>query len=100
MAGETEKAIEWISEAIKTKSSLLLSILPTRSWVQLKMNFNEFINQYRVEAFKKISKDPSKAHITLIGLAFECGFNSKTVFNTYFKKETGMTPKEFLKREE
>jgi adenylate cyclase len=63
-------------------------------------NFNEFVNHYRVEAFKKISKDPSKAHITLIGLAFECGFNSKTVFNTYFKKETGMTPKEFLKRGE
>lgn len=61
-------------------------------------NFNEFINHYRVEAFKKISKDPSKAHITLIVLAYESGFNSKTVFNTYFKKETGLTPKQFLKQ--
>ncbi len=61
-------------------------------------NFNEFINHYRIEAFKQISKDPGKAHLTLIGLAYESGFNSKTVFNTYFKKETGMTPKEFLKR--
>lgn len=60
-------------------------------------NFNEFINHYRVEEFKKICGDPAKAHITLIGLAYESGFNSKTVFNTYFKKETGVTPKQFLK---
>ncbi|MDW7691758.1 helix-turn-helix domain-containing protein [Flammeovirgaceae bacterium SG7u.111] len=60
-------------------------------------NFNEFINSYRVEEFKKLSQDPKKSHITLMGLAYESGFNSKTVFNTYFKKETGLTPKQFLK---
>jgi TolB-like protein/class 3 adenylate cyclase/AraC-like DNA-binding protein/Tfp pilus assembly protein PilF len=60
-------------------------------------NFNEFINHYRVEAFKDLLKSPQSAHITLEGLAFESGFNSKTVFNTYFKKETGLTPGQFLK---
>jgi len=60
-------------------------------------NFNEFINHYRVEVFKSLARDPKKAHLTLIGMAFECGFNSKTVFNTYFKKETGLTPKQYLK---
>jgi adenylate cyclase len=60
-------------------------------------NFSEFINHYRVETFKKIAADPRNAHITLIGLAYDSGFNSKTVFNTYFKKETGLTPKQFLK---
>ncbi|MCF8364554.1 MAG: helix-turn-helix domain-containing protein [Bacteroidales bacterium] len=59
-------------------------------------NFNEFINQYRVEAFKLLADDPKNAHVTLVGLAFDCGFNSKTVFNTCFKKETGLTPKQFL----
>ncbi|MFK7772502.1 MAG: helix-turn-helix domain-containing protein [Saprospiraceae bacterium] len=59
-------------------------------------SFNEFINHYRVETFKQIAKDPKNAHITLIGLAYESGFNSKTVFNTYFKKETGTTPKKWL----
>ncbi|MBX2841405.1 MAG: helix-turn-helix domain-containing protein [Flammeovirgaceae bacterium] len=63
-------------------------------------NFSEFINHYRVEKFKALSKDPDKSHITLIGLAYESGFNSKTVFNTYFKKETGLTPKQFLKLQE
>ena len=59
-------------------------------------SFNEFINHYRVERFKQIAKDPKNAHFTLIGLAYESGFNSKTVFNTYFKKETGTTPKKWL----
>ncbi|WP_339924439.1 helix-turn-helix domain-containing protein [uncultured Cyclobacterium sp.] len=60
-------------------------------------NFNEFVNHYRVEAFKEIANDPKNSHLSLIGLAYDSGFNSKTVFNTYFKKETGLTPKQFLK---
>jgi TolB-like protein/AraC-like DNA-binding protein/Tfp pilus assembly protein PilF len=70
------------------------------SWLinnEYQKNFSEFINHYRVEAFKRISKDPKNSHITLIGIAFESGFNSKTVFNTFFKKETGMTPLQYLK---
>ena len=60
-------------------------------------NFNEFVNQKRIEHFKKLAVDPSNAHISLIGLAYESGFNSKTVFNTTFKKEVGMTPKAYQK---
>jgi AraC-like DNA-binding protein len=63
-------------------------------------NFSEFINHYRVEAFKEMAKDPNKGHLTLLGLAYDSGFNSKTVFNTYFKKETGLTPRQFLKQVE
>lgn len=73
------------------------------SWLlneEIGKNFNEFINHYRIEYFKKLALDPDNSHISLIGLAYESGFNSKTVFNTYFKKETGMTPKEFLKQNE
>lgn len=60
-------------------------------------NYNEFINKYRIEAFKQKVKAPKNANLTIEGLAYESGFNSKTVFNTYFKKETGLTPKQFLK---
>ncbi len=70
------------------------------SWLlneRLGKNFNQFINHYRVEHFKSLAIDEANSHISLIGLAYESGFNSKTVFNTYFKKEVGMTPKEFLK---
>jgi len=72
------------------------------SWLlneSLSKNFSEFINHYRVETFKKLAKDPANANITVLGLAYDSGFNSKTVFNTYFKKETGLTPKQFLKGE-
>ncbi len=58
-------------------------------------NYNEYINHKRIEHFKQLSKDPSNAHISLIGLAYESGFNSKSVFNTAFKKEVGMTPREY-----
>lgn len=63
-------------------------------------NFNEFINEYRIEEFKIIAKNPNNSQLTIEGLAYESGFNSKTVFNTYFKKETGLTPKQFLRKNE
>ena len=61
-------------------------------------NFSEYINHYRVETFKTIAKDPKNAHLSLLGLAYESGFNSKTAFNTFFKKEMGMTPKQFINK--
>jgi TolB-like protein/AraC-like DNA-binding protein/Tfp pilus assembly protein PilF len=60
-------------------------------------NFNAFINHYRLEAFKQAVKDPQNSSLTIMSVAYDCGFNSKTVFNTYFKKKMGMTPKQFLK---
>jgi adenylate cyclase len=62
-------------------------------------NYNEFINAYKIKAFILNAKDPNNAHLTIEGMAYESGFNSKTVFNTYFKKETGLTPKQFLKKQ-
>ncbi|MCB2221654.1 MAG: helix-turn-helix domain-containing protein [Bacteroidetes bacterium] len=70
------------------------------SWLlneKIGKNFNDIINHYRVETFKKLAKDPKNKHLTLMALAYDSGFNSKTVFNTFFKKETGFTPKEFVK---
>jgi TolB-like protein/AraC-like DNA-binding protein len=61
------------------------------------MNFNEFINQFRLAHFKEIALDTKKSHLTILGLAFESGFNSKTVFNAYFKKAEGTTPGNWLK---
>ncbi|MFK7786357.1 MAG: helix-turn-helix domain-containing protein, partial [Crocinitomicaceae bacterium] len=60
-------------------------------------SFNEFINSYRVEAFKQLARKPKSLNLTLLGMAYDCGFNSKTVFHTYFKKETGLTPSQFVK---
>lgn len=60
-------------------------------------NFNEYINELRLEEFKSRALNPAHKHLTLLGLAYESGFNSKTVFNTYFKKSVGLTPSTWLK---
>jgi AraC-like DNA-binding protein len=61
-----------------------------------KMNFYEFINNYRIKEAKEILKTDKEQTISDVFLAV--GFNSKSVFNTFFKKNTGMTPSEFRKQ--
>lgn len=60
-------------------------------------NFNDYINQYRLDYFKRIALDKRFKNITLLGLAYDSGFNSKSVFNTYFKKIEGLTPSQWVK---
>ncbi|MEO0585441.1 MAG: helix-turn-helix domain-containing protein, partial [Bacteroidota bacterium] len=60
-------------------------------------NFSDFVNAYRLEVFKEKMGNPQNRHLTLLALAYESGFNSKTVFNTYFKKITGLTPRAYQK---
>lgn len=60
-------------------------------------NFSEFVNGYRLEEFKSKVGNDKLQHLTLLALAYDSGFNSKTVFNSFFKKSTGMTPKSYLK---
>jgi AraC-like DNA-binding protein len=55
-------------------------------------NFNDFVNSYRVAAVEAQKNNPAYAHLSLLGIAFECGFNSKATFNRAFKKITGRTP--------
>ncbi|HEU4470197.1 MAG TPA: AraC family transcriptional regulator [Flavisolibacter sp.] len=59
-------------------------------------NFNEFINSYRVRAvLDELQKGKHQAQ-TIMGIAYDCGFNSKPTFNRAFKKLTGKTPKEWI----
>jgi len=60
-------------------------------------NFNDYINSYRLNAFKLNAADPALKHLSILGLAMESGFNSKTVFNTFFKREMGLAPGAWLK---
>lgn len=61
------------------------------------LNFNDFVNSYRLKHFKSIALDPKNSHLTILGLAYDSGFNSKSVFNTYFKKIEGITPRAWMK---
>ena len=60
--------------------------------------FNEFINGYRVKKVTQLMKDEKYQHWSLIALAYEAGFNSKSSFNRIFKKNMGITPSEFLRK--
>ncbi|HEX8576279.1 MAG TPA: helix-turn-helix domain-containing protein [Flavobacterium sp.] len=58
-------------------------------------NFYQFVNRYRIEEAKKLILDKKMSHLNFQGIAFEVGFNSKSVFNSTFKKCTGQTPSEY-----
>ena len=60
-------------------------------------NFHDFINSYRIEEFKHLAKQPKFRGYTIVSVAMEAGFNSKTSFNRAFKKIVGITPSEYLK---
>ncbi|MDI9859372.1 helix-turn-helix domain-containing protein [Flectobacillus roseus] len=60
------------------------------------VNFNDFINQYRIKAFLQKVQGGEHNIQTFLGLAFECGFNSKSTFNRAFKKATSLNPKEYI----
>jgi putative ABC transport system permease protein len=70
--------------------------------IALKKNFNDFINEYRIREITRKMKNPANDRLTLLGIAFDAGFNSKTTFNRAFKQITGMSPAEYkndLKKE-
>jgi AraC-like DNA-binding protein len=83
LAEQMSVSVHFLSQAINTG---------------LNENFYQFVNGYRVEESKKLLHDPNKQHFNILQIAFEAGFNSKTTFNTTFKKMTGISPSEFQKQ--
>ncbi len=65
---------------------------------RLQQNFYDFVNNYRVEEAKKRLLDPAYQHLTILAIAYEVGFSSKSVFNAAFKKHANMTPSQFKKK--
>jgi AraC-like DNA-binding protein len=88
---DTELSIIKLAEQMKI-STHLLSYLINNGFNE---NFYQFVNRYRVEEAKQKLINESMNHLSLIGIAYEVGFNSKTVFFKTFKKNTGLTPMEF-----
>lgn len=60
-------------------------------------NFFYFINKYRVQKAEALLMDPENDHLNMLAIGYEAGFNSKTSFNTTFKKMTSYTPSEYKK---
>ncbi|MBN2365969.1 MAG: AraC family transcriptional regulator [Calditrichaeota bacterium] len=82
-----------LAEMVSIKPHNLSEIINTR----LHENFFEFVNRYRVENVKEELKNPDRRHLKILSIAYDAGFNSKSSFNTIFKKFEGMTPSEYKK---
>lgn len=62
------------------------------------MNFRDYINEYRVEEVKSMLNRNDVQHMSILGIALECGFNSEATFYRIFKKNTGKSPKEYREK--
>jgi len=91
---QPEITIKLLSEELNVSSEYLSETINNT----LNKNFFDFINFYRVEEFKSQCKNEKNKHLNIIGLASECGFNSKATFNRVFKKATGLTPSEYMEK--
>ena len=95
---DAELTLSSLAEKLEIQPKELSRIVNTG----LKKNFNDFINEYRVKDAIMKMQDPAFDHITLLGIAFDAGFNSKSTFNRIFKQMTGKSPVEYkaeLKKE-
>lgn len=109
-AGQLQKELAELMEKEKifTQTELTLADLAARLNVhpnylsqvineKEETNFYDYINTLRIREFKKIAALPENKKYTILTLAYECGFNSKSSFNRYFKKVTGVSPSEYMR---
>jgi AraC-like DNA-binding protein len=90
---EGELKLSEVAEKLGISTNNLSQIINEKSG----KNFYDFVNEYRVETAKSLLLNPKKQHLTLLAIAFESGFNSKSSFNNVFKKQCSLTPSEFKK---
>ena len=80
-----------LASMLKISSHNLSEIINTKE----NKNFFDFVNQYRIEEVKKELINPKNKNLTILAIAMDAGFNSKSSFNTLFSKYVGMTPSQY-----
>lgn len=85
-----------LAECVAVPAHHLSQIINDR----LQQNFYDFVNNYRVAEAKRRLLDPAYRHFTILAIAYDVGFSSKSVFNAAFKKHANMTPSQFKKAAE
>lgn len=91
---DPELSLAELAQKLQVHPNILSQVINTKE----QRNFFDYINGHRVEAFKQMALLPQSQQFTLLSLALECGFNSKTSFNRNFKKNTGLSPSEYLRQ--
>ncbi len=89
---ESELSLAELAKRLNTQPNYLSQVINEREG----KNFYDYINSLRIEEFMRLAADPDNRKYTLLALAQQCGFNSKSSFNRYFKKVTGKSPSEFM----
>lgn len=89
---DPELTLATLARELKTNPALISRTINQG----FEQNFNDFVNQFRINAVKEMMEKGEHKRQTLLGIAFDCGFNSKATFNRAFKKATGKSPKEWL----
>lgn len=89
---EPELTLTTLAKRLETNASLLSKVINRGFGI----SFNDLINGYRVAAVKKALTEGEHRRQTLLGIALDCGFNSKTTFNRVFKKHAGLSPKNYI----
>jgi AraC-like DNA-binding protein len=88
---KSDLSINDLAEKLSVHANYLSQVINQKD----KKNFYDFVNTYRMEEFKRLIAQQKNQQFTLLSLAYDCGFSSKTSFNRYFKKVTGKTPSEY-----
>lgn len=91
---DAELSLVQMAKQLKTNPTILSKVINQG----FGKNFNDFVNHYRIEAVKEKLQAGEQKTQTLLGIAYDCGFNSKATFNRAFKKATGTSPKEWMER--
>lgn len=87
---DDDLSLRQLAERLAVNPRLLSKVINRRA----QMNFYDYVNGYRIDAFKRrVVEDPPSR--TILDLAHDCGFGSKATFNHVFKKQTGMTPSRY-----
>ena len=87
---EPELTLTELAHRLRTNPGLLSKVINAGCG----QNFNDFVNAYRVREARRKLADARFAHYSLVGVALESGFNSKSTFNRVFRKVTGQAPSE------
>jgi len=90
---QADLTLRSLADLVKTTDKKLSFVLNQK----LKSNFYDYLNKHRVEAFKKRLAEGANEKLSLVGIALECGFKSKSSFYRAFKAEVGSSPSAYLK---
>jgi AraC-like DNA-binding protein len=92
---DPELSLQKLAQHIAANPALVSTVINTH-WQK---SFRTLINDYRLEEAKQRLKDPRFSQLSILGIAYECGFNSEASFYRIFKAGTGISPKEYIRRQ-